>query len=109
MKLFSIFKRRRPIKIAPVLREATTLSLHDWRKDEGLVLEVQKFWMNNTFLAMVQVLRNESPLNYVATETAERALGKIEGYQLCLNNLEAFYQQIVPQQHVEATFEPPEE
>lgn len=110
MKLFSFFQRRRaPIRVAPVMREANSISLQEWRTNDSLIVEAQRLFQSNTFLAMVQVLKNESPLNYAVTETAERALGKIEGYQLCLNNLEAFPIPVVPQQHVESTFEPAEE
>lgn len=110
MNLLRLFQRRRkPIRVAPVMRDANSISLQEWRTTDSLVIEAQRLFQINTFLAMVQVLRNESPLNYAVTETAERALGKIEGYQLCLNNLEAFPVPVIPQQHIESTFEPAEE
>lgn len=91
--------------------EATELTLTQWRKDSALITEAKKLWANPAFRLMLQVMRNESPVNYGiagqpdATARISR-LGEITGYHGALNNLEAFVIPIEDTELLEATFEP---
>lgn len=96
-------------------REPFKLTLDDWRKQEQLVLESRALARNLTYRAQMDVLRNSHPVHTVFSPVGvnpnDRIVhnAKCEGYEICLNNLEAMakpYKQLKP---LEATFADPEE
>lgn len=92
---------------------SNTLTLLQWRKQQTLVESAIRLSRDSTFQMALAVLRNEHPshLAFPSTNTspADRAAmqSRIEGYELCLNNLEALSKPFKPSQRIEATFEPP--
>lgn len=66
------------------------MTLAEWRQREELVTAAHKLANDSIFRVMVEVLLNESPVNYQNPRlSADRTLGHIEGYNMCLNNLAA--------------------
>lgn len=85
------------------------LGLRQWQSDEKLVIMARDIHADRRFQAMLDVNRTESPANWIDGNTSpERALGRIEGYQMCLNNFEAMTKRAETPEHLEATFEAPE-
>lgn len=80
-------------KIQIVKREASRFRLHDWKSNTSLVNLARKTLDNNDFRIMMDVVRNEHPLNQVTFEATveDRAIvqARCEGYMLALNNLES--------------------
>jgi hypothetical protein len=93
--------------------DSPDLSLETWRASEQLVSEWGKVESQPIYRAFVQTMRNEAPVNTMAeAPTADekiRRLGVIEGYQLALNNLEAFGKLSQRTEMPESTFEKTEE
>lgn len=98
MKILAKLFRKSPAPeptIKVVLVSSSVLTLDQWRKDTRLVAAARELARNETFRMMVAVLEN-SHVRFVALPTigvsqddraAHQARG--EGYQICLNNLEA--------------------
>jgi hypothetical protein len=106
------FKRKpKPLQIQRMT--ASEMRLADWRAIPSLVTEAQKLALNPAYQQMLAVLKTESPANFalpsLGPQPSDRIayLGKIEGYQLCLNHLELLAKpDAKTTKHVEATFEP---
>jgi len=70
---------------------------------------------NLTYRAQIDVLRNSHPVHSifppVGISPTDRVVhnAKCEGYELCINNLEAMTKPIKASKPLEATFEPPQE
>ena len=91
---------------------ANSLTVSKWREVPMLVTESQKLLSNPHMIGMLDVLRNDAPHNYgmitkgaQPMEYAER-VGMIQGYLMCLNNLEALALPLEKHEMPEATFEP---
>lgn len=89
------------------------LTISDWRADESLVKLWRAVEVLPTYQAMLQTMRNSSPLNYgelsPTPDSKIHRLGLIEGYQMALNNLEAFSKLVRANEPIESTFEKPTE
>lgn len=92
--------------------KATELTLAQWRKSPELVTQAQKIFNDGHLRAMIQILKTESPVNYVPANEGTNAtqdletLGDIRGYHRALNNLEAFALPSEENEPLVATFEP---
>jgi len=118
MSLFTNLFRKSPEPEAQIkvqLVSSSTLSLEQWRKDSRLVASAKELERHETFRMMVAVLENShpryrafviSPNVPVTTDDRAAHQAKIEGYQLCLNNLAAMSQPMSIFQTPEAKFEP---
>lgn len=112
VKLLRLPNPEQPLKPIPV--SIAEMRLEDWRKQEGLVTEAMKLWRNPTFVLGICVLQTEHPRNTVLAlgiNPNDRIVqqARIEGYQMCLNNLEALAKPVKAKLQLEATFEPPEQ
>lgn len=113
-----IFQRllRKAAGIRPQIIDTTApeIRLEEWRKNSHLVGESSKVQRTPVFRAMLGVLRLEHPHNFVPfaphqENVVARACyaAKIEGYNLCLNNLEALAKHPdKSDEPIVATFEP---
>ncbi len=106
----------RPVEVRPEIRTvvANDLTVKGWREIPALVTASQSLLANPNLKAMVEVLRNDAPHNYGMAskgaqpmEYAER-VGLIQGYLMCINNLEAMAKPLEKNEMPEATFEPTE-
>lgn len=110
----NFFKKLFGIKEKLVIRQInpSTMTLDDWRKTPSLVTEAHRIFSDPFFKAMIEVMKNESPVNYVTPKIGAQTsdhllhLGHIEGYQTALNNFEAFKKPFENHEPIEATFEP---
>jgi len=113
MNIFNWFKKNPDPKIQIVTKSVDSLTLHEWRAIPGLVSEAMRIEALPGFSGMVAVLANECPHNYTAgaldATAAIRQLGRIEGYQLALNNLALMAKPVAHRKQIEAVFEPPPE
>ncbi len=82
-----------PIRVQLV--SSSTLTLDQWRKDTRLVSAAKELARNETFRMMIAVLEN-SHLRFggfaatgVSQEDRAAKQARDEGYQICLNNLDA--------------------
>lgn len=108
-KLFRIRTPERPL--APILRDANNLRLAEWRTKETLVEAARQLSVNKTYQLQIQVLQNEHPCHSVlalGVSPNDRLVmqSRIEGYEMALNNLEAFTKPLKRQDRLQATFEP---
>jgi len=104
--LLRMIERRRAVRITPppVRRDIT---LMQWREKPELVQAAARVLADPHCRLMLEVLINESPVNYHdSASNAERVLGRIEGYNLALNNLAAMASSPGERVTLEATFEP---
>lgn len=104
--LLRIIERRRVLRITPppARREIT---LMQWREKPEFIREAARVLADPSARLMLEVLMNESPVNYHdSASNAERVLGRIEGYNLALNNLAAMASALGERVTLEATFEP---
>lgn len=109
--LKSLFRRREKVLIVRVPETAVTLD--QWRGDYDLVRLAREIWQNNGFQIMVSCVRNSNPGMFVLPDNApphQRMArhAQAEGYQMCLNNLEALAKFQKPEEPLESTFEPEE-
>lgn len=108
MNLLNFF--RKPRKLVLIRRFSSRIRLAEWRADRDLVKQAREFLVDPKFATIVDVLRNESPINFVHVGRfglEERAVehARMEGYQLCLNNLEAMGSFAETREIPEPTFE----
>jgi hypothetical protein len=93
---------------------SSDLTLEQWRKSEGLVSSLLALAKTPVFKTMMDVLRNESPVNLglpkLGVQPTDRIVhqAQVEGYHLCLNNIEAMATVGPQSTTVEATFEDPD-
>src|SRR5271169_515849 len=120
--MLSVFQRLRvrfskskpaPITVQVVQRDVCRLTLAEWRQIPDYVKVSQKFLADPGFRMMLDVCRNEHPSTLVfpvdvSSEARSVQLGRIEGYMMCLNNLELMGKIEKPQEQLEATFEDPQ-
>ena len=89
------------------------LSLEQWQTDDELVKLAKELHANPTFRAVMDVLRTESPSGWVLKGVSDSdrlvQLGRIEGYQMALNNICALENRKAVKVPLEATFEPEEQ
>lgn len=126
MNLMNFFKRlirpigssSKPIEQPPikvVLVSSSSLTLDQWRKDTRLVTSAKELARNEVFRMQVAVLENSHPrfLAFPATgsnqEDRAAMQAKCEGYQLCLNNLEAMSKPWTISKPLVSTFQNPTE
>lgn len=101
-------------KVELVRIRTNTIRLAKWRQVSTLVAESARLAKDPHYMAQLDVLRTENPANLhlpaLGTSPDDRAAhqAKIEGYNLCLNNLEAFAMLHKPKEALIETFEPPE-
>jgi hypothetical protein len=113
-KLRHWFKRKPKPVVRLTFRSASTLTLAEWQSSELLAAEGKRLLEDKSFRLAFDMLRNESPVNYGLPDLGVAATDRIvhqaktEGYQLCLNNLEALGTLKVTDQPLQATFAPPE-
>lgn len=108
------FFRPQPRKLLLIRRISSRLRMSEWKSERDLVRAARKFLSDPEFLALVDVLRNESPINWITVRPMtieDRAVtqARIEGYQLCINNLESLGMFEKPSEKLEPTFEQPDE
>jgi hypothetical protein len=91
------------------------MRLSQWQSKKGFVKSAQELSKNDTFMLLVEMLKEESPLNLplppqgVSADDRGHRLGLIEGYNLCLKNLQASYTMPqLPPEPLRARFRPPE-
>lgn len=104
--LMRMIGKRHELRITPPPpRREITLS--QWREKPELVVEAARVMADPHCRLMLEVLVNESPVNYHdSASNPERVLGRIEGYNLALNNLAAMASAPGERVTLEATFEP---
>lgn len=92
---------------------STEIRLETWQSAPELVTQARRVFAMPEFRAMLDVLRTESPSNYgfpsrpgLSSDDRVAHACKIEGYNLCLNNLEALARLETAKGMLEATFEP---
>lgn len=87
------------------------MRLDEWQRSENLVTAATRVLSDPTMRVMLDVLRNESPVNFALPDQGVQATDRIayqsktEGYHLALNNLEAFAMLKTDAPLIEATFE----
>jgi hypothetical protein len=96
-----------------VRREALKLSLAEWRSDPKLISEARKMFAQESFLVMLDVLRNENPAGNVlpiGTSANDRSVmqARGEGYHMAIANLEAMTREYLVPEPIEAGFDPEE-
>lgn len=101
-----------PIK--PVHRDAVEMRLQEWCKTESLVEASRVLANNQTYKLQLDVLRSEHPCHSVmqfGVSPNDRLVmqARIEGYEMCLNNLDAFKTSLKLPERLEASFEPPQQ
>lgn len=113
--MFNLF-RKPPVekRIEVIQRDSTTLSLKEWRSDQGLVGQAASVHANPTFKLMRNVMENEHPARMMLPSSAtleQRALFQslCEGYNLALSNLEALAKLSIPGKPLESTYQPPDD
>lgn len=102
-----------PPKPAPP-REQSELRLVDWRKNESLVSAAKTLAQQKTWKLQMDVLQTENPCHTVLAlgmNPNDRVVqqARIEGYEMCLNNLAAFAKPLKLPERLMSTFEAPEE
>lgn len=112
--------RGRPRKVRPTptinvqVVRSSDLTLEQWRQSEGLVSSLLTLSKQPIFKTMMDVLRTESPVNLglpkLGVQPTDRIVhqAQVEGYHLCLNNIEAMITKGAESRTVEATFEDPD-
>ena len=106
--------KKLPRKIRIETVRSTDLTLDDWRRSPELVTALLKLSCDPTFRLLVDMLRNESPVNYhlpqLGVQPTDRIVhqSKVEGYHLVLNNIEAAQEPEITGGAIEATFENPD-
>jgi len=109
-------KKPAPDPIAPikvVVVSSVELTLDQWRKDTRLVASAKELARNEIFRMMVDVLENSHvrflALPAVGATQDDRAAfqARSEGYQICLNNLEAMSKDWTLSKPLVSTFQPP--
>lgn len=116
-KLQSVIARLCGIKpperpLAPILRDANTVRLSEWRAKESLVGASGQLATNKTYQLQMAVLQNEHPCHTVlalGVSPNDRLVhqARCEGYEMATNNLEAMCKPLKTQARLEATFAPP--
>lgn len=112
-KLFNKPTAPEPVPIKVLMVSSNTLTLDQWRKDQRLVASAKELARNEIYRMMVAVLENSHvrflALPSVGTSQDDRAAmqSRIEGYQICLNNLEAMSQPWAISKPLVATFQAP--
>lgn len=111
MKLWPF--KKPPVELKVITRPSTDLRLADWQATSKLVSSAQQVLAGDFARLMVCVLHNESPANWVLNTNAtieERGThqARIEGYLMCLANLQAMARLQSPKQELEPSFEPEE-
>lgn len=101
-------------KGVPIPRQVSDFRLAEWRKTAALVEAAKQLSKNTTYKLELEVLQNESPAHTVmafGVSPNDRVVqqGRIEGYEMCLNNLSAFAKPLKLSERLESTFEPPEQ
>lgn len=107
---------KRQVKERIAIRQvpSTELRLATWQQSPDLVTEGMRLLADRTMQLAIAVLRNESPSNLalpplgVTSEDRAAHQAKTEGYQLCLNNLEALGRASDEPVTLEATFSDPD-
>lgn len=104
-----LFRVRAPLD--PVQVPSNRITAAQWRKDERMVDQAMRLRQNRIYTLQLEVLRVHHPGHCVYPDAvlAERQLGRIEGYQLCLDLLDSLAIPEVTRDREEATFEPPVE
>lgn len=117
MKLKFWNKKSRPAKrtrrVEVIRRESLRLRLGEWRSDPKLVAEARKVFSQESFLIMLDVLRNENPTSSVlpiGMSSNDRSVvqARGEGYNMAIANLEAMANGEEPHEEIEAEFLPEE-
>lgn len=103
-------KAPRP-RIVLVRTDSRQLTLGMFRDDENLVSQWQFLAGQPVMQAMLQVMRNEAPAHWLhdlpTGDEKILQLGRIQGYEMALNNLEALASLVKPAAPLVATFENP--
>lgn len=107
MPLFA--KKPKPVQVRVI--HSTSMRLEEWRSSPELVTYAQRLFNTPEFQTLLGVLRNESPSNFGlgigASHDDQIAHSyKAAGYNLCLNNMEAFTRIETQSEPLKATFEP---
>jgi len=84
-------------KVVIVKRDASRLTLQEWRSDPNLVRAAKKILDSSDFRIMLDIVRNENPVNQVfvgKVTMEERGIHQAycEGYSVALNTLERLAQ-----------------
>lgn len=95
-------------------RQVSDFRLAEWRKTPALVEAARNLAKNQTYKLQLEVLQNENPCHTVmafGVSPNDRVVqqARIEGYEMCLNNLGAFAKPLKLTERLESTFEAPEE
>lgn len=111
-----LWKRIFPPRVETVLKvqlvSSSTLTLEQWRKDLALVTAAKRLEQDGTYQLALAVLQNSHPRHIVfapmGVNPNDRIVhqAKIEGYELCLNNLAALSTPFKISKPLEATFQP---
>lgn len=111
-------KKAKPAKLPRRIRietvRSTDLTLEVWRRSPELVDAAMKLSNDPNFRLLMDMLRNESPVNYglpqLGVQPTDRIAhqSKVEGYHLVLNNIEAAQRLENTSAPIEAVFENPD-
>lgn len=108
-----IFRPKAQPKVEIVRRFASALRMSEWRANKETVQIASKFLYDADFRMVLDCIKNEHPsqimlLGKVSIEDRAVMQARIEGYQLCLTNLESLAVLEVPKAPLEETFADPE-
>lgn len=100
-------------RVEVIRRDSLKLRLAEWRGDPKLVTEAGKVLSLEVLRSMLDVVRNENPINYVlpfGTSSNDRAAMqcRAEGYSMAIANLEAMGQSESTPEPLTADFAPEE-
>ena len=109
-----MFRIPEPQKGPLIPRDTGDFTLTEWRKSESLTAASRELSKNKAYKLQLEVLQNENPCHRVLAfgiSPNDRIVqqGRIEGYEMCLNNLSAFAKPLKLTERLESTFEPPQE
>lgn len=91
------------------------MNLQEWQANQNLAEYAHSLLTDPRFQGLLDMLRSSHVKNYqpamgveMQAQTHSLMLGQIQGYDLCLNNIEAADKFIPAQQPLQATFLEPE-
>lgn len=112
--LLSRFKRQSRVEVKVQVVPSNKIRLSEWQKNQSLTSAMIALERNETYRMAVQLLENEHPRRLIFSPIGispnDRIVhqAKIEGYELCLNNLAALSKFVKEKKDLQATFEEPE-
>lgn len=116
LRMFANLFRRRSQpqpEIVVIPRQPNQILIAEWRATKDLVAKARAVLSDPDVRMMLDTVRNSAPLlsvtsEYLPSHVRSVMLGRIEGYEMAMNDLEALASYAEPKEMPEATFEPQE-